>query len=375
MHSITWKHLLTHGYTLAQYRKEFPNSPTRTFESILRKKEGAKRANERRRGIPRSDIIKEKIRATKANNPQPAWNKDVPITKTQKYKQSNTMKKKFESGELVHWNKGNTISDEIRQKISRTLSAKQQHFSQKSKERREKTIQEKIKNGWIHQSTRRKGVPITLSDDAKKRIAAASLRANYERKRHGLMRLYEHLHQYNLCIVGIDQDNYNITLECNTCGHKFTRTSSVLTPYRYHIYQGQYCPVCFPPERGYFSSAFFEKYPEKRDHPAIFYFAILSSEDEIFLKIGITTRTAHMRLLGEPYVHEIILELRTTLFEAYKLEQQILSSFDRYQPKKEFGGMTECLNLRDCDSILESIDNTAAALNIPIHVASVDTQI
>lgn len=154
MASITWKHLQQHSLTLAEYTALFPSSPTRSLSSIMRKKAGATAANANRKGIPRPDHIKQKIRETKQKNPHRAWNKGVPRTAEQNRALSAKRKELFSSGKLIHWNAGRTCPEEVRNKIRSTALAQCRTYTSHSLVKRNITYINKKASGWVHHSTK-----------------------------------------------------------------------------------------------------------------------------------------------------------------------------------------------------------------------------
>lgn len=92
----------------------------------------------------------------------------------------------------------------------------------------------------------------------------------------------------------------------------------------------------------------------------ILYILRLFNENENFVKIGITTRTVKHRALGFPYniesIHEEIITDGALLFD---LERHLLHTFkqDRYYPNIEFGGVTECFNLKILETAVKEIFN------------------
>ena len=151
---ITGKHIKQHNLTFEEYVEMFPDAPLRSQQSLLRKKQGAKKANESRKGKPRSKETINKIKETKKQNPATAWNKGIPMSAEQKRKLSETRKRKLANGEIIHWNIGNETPEEVKNKISQTLLSQNRTYSEESKQKRVKTINEKIKKGWIHPSYR-----------------------------------------------------------------------------------------------------------------------------------------------------------------------------------------------------------------------------
>lgn len=375
MKVISWKHLKKHNLSVQQYKEQFPGSPTSSEQSQIKKKQGAIRANASRVGVPRSDEIKRKIGESKRDNPVSAWNKGIPKTEEQKLQLSISRKAKFATGEMVHWNTGRVTPENTKQKISQTLLSQNRVYTNESKRKRELTLQAKYSKGWIHPSSLRRGIPLSLTEAARRRISDASKRSNAAKKLKSHERIRQHLAQHNLEIINISENNYLIEMKCQTCGSEFARTSSVLSPYKYSMYEGKYCPVCYPPEWGYFSTHFFDANPEKKSMVGVLYLAQAANASENFLKIGITTRTAESRLLHECYQFNVIFELSMPIYDAYQIEQHVLTNINRYISNHKFGGHTECIQLSEYNRVLSLIDEKMIELNIPIRIVATGTEI
>ncbi len=362
MKAISWRHLAKHhSLTLSEYKEQYPNSPIRSETSIQLKKDAAKRANASRIGVCRSDEVKRKIKLTKAKNPKEAWNKGISRTEEQNKHLSEVRKAKYASGDFIHWNTGKHWSEEVKQKISKTALNQGRVFGEESKRRRKQTIQQKIEDGWIHHSIVCKGKPSSMSDETREKLSKLSTERNEQKVIDSFSDKNQHLQQYGLFIQ--HSDGYNFDIHCSICGTTFSRTTSVLVPYRYDIYKGEYCPTCFPPQYGYYSESFFEKNPKLKDQFGILYIAIVDDTEQ-FIKVGITNRTAHQRLWNEPYNFEILLEVETTIYDAYLMEQEILTKYkhSKYTPLVDFGGKTECLDISildgaELDEIIEKYIN------------------
>lgn len=108
--------------TIAEYKLRFPTHPIMDQESAARSADAARQRNRAKVGTPRPREVVEKIKATKAANPRPAWNKGVPRTPEQNAHMSAVMKAKYASGEVTHWNLGRTTSDAVKAKISAALT-------------------------------------------------------------------------------------------------------------------------------------------------------------------------------------------------------------------------------------------------------------
>jgi hypothetical protein len=153
MGTINWKHLAKHNVSLAEYKIQYPNHPLKSELAIKRKSESAKLANSSRKGVKRTPETIQKIKAVKQANPKEAWNKGIARTAEQNEQLSNIRKDRFNSGEIVHWNKGNICPNSVKQKISDTALSQHRSYSDDSKNKRQQTIDQKIDNGWVHHST------------------------------------------------------------------------------------------------------------------------------------------------------------------------------------------------------------------------------
>lgn len=151
---IHWRHLQTHSMTLAQYKEQFPNSPTYSETAKRKRSEASKRSNANRRGKPRSAEVKRKIASTKRNNPKEAWNKGITMSDDQKAHLSAIKRQQYESGEVIHWNTGNKTPDEVKSKISATALSQDRTFSEESKNKRSETMKKMRDDGWVHPSHR-----------------------------------------------------------------------------------------------------------------------------------------------------------------------------------------------------------------------------
>jgi hypothetical protein len=125
-----------------------------------------------------------------------------------------------------------------------------------------------------------------------------------------------------------------------------------VTPYMHK--KGQGCRDCktFVHGSGGYTLGYFTTHPERMTVDASLYVAQFSNPetDERFYKIGITSRTANVRLrIKKQYNKQIIEEYKMNLFAAFRIEQTILKTMKHYQyiPKYKIGGWTECLLFND----------------------------
>ncbi len=153
--TITTQHLKRHGLTLQQYTELYPDAKLMSDEYQAKRLEIGRKVNGNRRGIKRSEETKEKIRQTKKNDPQPAWNKGIPMTEDRKAHLSAIRRERFKTGEITHWNTNGVTSEETKEKIRQTALSQKRQYSPISKDRRAETLRLKKDNGWIHHKTKR----------------------------------------------------------------------------------------------------------------------------------------------------------------------------------------------------------------------------
>lgn len=346
---ITAKHTTHHQLTVQEYKKQFPDAPIASQQSNEIKTKSAIQANSSRKGIPRSIAVIEKIKSSKSLNPRPAWNKGIPRTEEQNQQLSLIRKQKFQSGEIIHWNTGRTTSAETKQKTSNTALSQNRHYSLKSLEKRNITIANKKQHGWVPLSTLNRGKPSNLTEEGRQKLRLASKVNNEKRTRLKNDRIEELLISYDLELQTTDGYNYNI--KCNICNTSFVRTVSVFAPYRYELYSGEYCPICYPScyLGGYYSKELFETYPDIAQKPGALYVVKMYDDKETFIKVGITQHNAQVRLRNERRVYdfEVLAEYFMTIEQAHCVEQHILRKFVnyKYSPTKNFGGQTECFSV------------------------------
>lgn len=113
-----------------------------------------------------------------------------------------------------------------------------------------------------------------------------------------------------------------------------------------HINSKQGCPFCG--SAGTYNKRFFEDNPELRNITSILYLMEFINQDEKFLKVGITKKNTKKRWAGEKsgiYDTSIIVEKTLPLYEAWSIEQEILSEYKdrRHFTMEKFSGHTEAI--------------------------------
>lgn len=89
-----------------------------------------------------------------------------------------------------------------------------------------------------------------------------------------------------------------------------------------------------------------------------FYIIKMFNDDEIFLKIGITSKTVISRYKNlKVYNYEIIKEINGSPSEIYDLEKNILKIHkkEKYVPKYDFNGNSECFNIEILNKLKEYV--------------------
>lgn len=147
-----------------------------------------------------------------------------------------------------------------------------------------------------------------------------------------------------------------ITIFCNTCKKYFQTTPR-------NFSRGIGCKICSLNKRlGIYNSIKANENKEEwLDINAKVYFIKLTNENEIFYKIGITINSMKQRIKGIPYKIEIIKVIKTNLYNACLIEEELHNKLRqndfRYIPKIEFGGMYECYEKLDWSIISTELKN------------------
>lgn len=148
---ITNRHLkFVHNLTTLQYKEKYPESELFDKEILNFFSERSKKANEKRKGIPRSDIVKEKIRNTKSKQEIVPWNKgkEQPIIVKEKLREKALIRHNKWKELGVHPQIGIKLSNETKIKISQSVIKYAQLNKNELKNRAQKAVNTKIKNGY-----------------------------------------------------------------------------------------------------------------------------------------------------------------------------------------------------------------------------------
>ena len=123
------------------------------------------------------------------------------------------------------------------------------------------------------------------------------------------------------------------------------------------------CPGCANDRKrflskGGYSEQFFQLHQEMKEWPAVLYVIEFRRAREAFLKIGVTRTSIASRFKSgyRKYQLRLVASVKMTLYEAFCLEQGLLSQFREFQvfPRQHhFVGKTECL-ATSCSSRVQS---------------------
>lgn len=113
-----------------------------------------------------------------------------------------------------------------------------------------------------------------------------------------------------------------------------------------HLSNGNGCIVCSRSKHPGRYREWHFKTKEAKKKPGHFYVVRFSNDDETFIKIGITSMPVKERYYGrtQKYSMEILRDEKTTLYKAYKKEQDALARLRqfKYTPIGLLEGRTEC---------------------------------
>ena len=159
--------------------------------------------------------------------------------------------------------------------------------------------------------------------------------------------------RYNYDLVKYVDTRTPVEIQCLTHGSFWTNP-------RQHLL-GHGCKKCADEgNKGLYSDSYFLKFPERKDDFGILYFLKFTNRCtfEIFYKVGITSCNVIDRMYSNTKTHniEILVEVSTTIYNAYTKEQYILETFSefRYRPIVAIrGGNTECLSINIANEIKE----------------------
>lgn len=152
--------------------------------------------------------------------------------------------------------------------------------------------------------------------------------------------------------IDVNIKTKNVIFECTTHGEQHIKIGSHL--------KGIGCYECFKLVNGYVKEDFIGRCNIKNVQGTL-YFVRIFSENESFLKIGITSNSISHRLkeIKPQYNFEIIKTINGDPAFIYDAESSIRKLFasNSYKPLHCFGGHTECFTMDSLSAIKEHINN------------------
>lgn len=150
------------------------------------------------------------------------------------------------------------------------------------------------------------------------------------RKKHGEL--------YNYDKVNYISAKDNVTIGCSVHGD-FNKKAN-------HHLSGRGCVECVKDRGGFSRTAYINK---AKGRDTTLYLIECSSEDEKFYKIGRTFQTIERRYAkgNIPYEYKLIYKYVSDAGHIFDLENLFKNKYKqyKYEPKKYFGGISECFNL------------------------------
>lgn len=206
----------------------------------------------------------------------------------------------------------------------------------------------------VHGDITKRPNTITVNGSGCKRCAVETTAGAYHKKDTSwFIETANNIHgeKYDYSLVEYTQTHNKVTIICPEHG-QFQQTPAS------HIYQRCGCNACSVKDyAGGYGKTRFNNHPEIKDNPATLYLIKCTSNQEVFLKIGITQHTLHYRFRVSnrlPYEYTLMHELSGTLYDLFLLEQSIKKRFsaNKYRPLVKFNGHTECLDVTVTDAII-----------------------
>lgn len=129
-----------------------------------------------------------------------------------------------------------------------------------------------------------------------------------------------------------------------------------------HIHRSRNCPKCANSlkgnKKGKYSYDYFNIHKNDKLKKGCIYLFKIVGNNEIFLKVGISSKDANFRtprIKNKGYDLILLIEKEMNLFDAFELEQNIINEFNKYIPKLNFSGHTECIELND--EVIKKLEN------------------
>lgn len=209
-----------HNMSFSEYREQYPEAPTMTLN----------------KQIARKAAISKSVKGRTAHN------KGKAASPEQKRKQSESMKSKYASGAIVHWNLNNTWDDETRAKISESVSAHTYSADELEaiKIKKQETKRRQVEAGWVSPL---KGKSLEGEHLIKSRHAIQ--KASDTKARRDWDAIFVKCRDAGLTILDIDKlDGNRMNLTCTKCNTNFSFQSQIFRNSKNKGYE--ICPTCYP---------------------------------------------------------------------------------------------------------------------------------
>ena len=360
MAAINNRHLAKHSISADEYRTRFPDSPLLSKQSAERLSQRSIQSNASRKGIPRSEETKAKMRQSAASR---ASISRGPMSDAQKALLSELAKRRYANG-FVPPNTGKIVTVETRERIAAKLRGRAV-----GPEAALRAVATKRAAGHDFGSPMRGK---RHSEETKTRIGEQSSR--WQRAQRGAIRgsMEKRIAEANLTLVNeIVADFFE--LRCNVCQHTFTRTSQCFQPSKYKT---AVCDQCFPRSTvSEAENAIASRIAQMTDH------LIIRSDRQILAPLELDIWLPEQRLAVEYcglYYHSASAG-RSKWYHKYKLKKcrehgvRLLTVFeDEWLHKRPIvesmlrnacGTISQKLNARQCNARAITSEESAHFLN------------
>ena len=165
---------------------------------------------------------------------------------------------------------------------------------------------------------------------------------------------------YDLSNIKIYSTRDVITLNCPEHGEFKLLVSNIL-------WNGQImCPKCSYLEKHFGKNGFIKNCDKKGRHPLL-YIITFNSEEEIFIKVGITSKDINDRIKNIPYTASKIKLFTGDASEIYDIEKFLHKKYSSssYLPLQNFNGRLECYKEDDLENLeIKILENCEKLLKV-----------
>jgi len=165
--------------------------------------------------------------------------------------------------------------------------------------------------------------------------------------------LHLNKYDYSLCLEEFLDDSLKkrkkYTIYCKNCKTIFKQTRSI------HL-SGKGCPNCC--NKGFWTRTDFNNIC--KNNIATFYVLECYNDNEVFLKIGITSKSVkerYNRNVRMPYGFKTLIEFKDSPFLIFNIEKELLKNIKKYHPLIKFSGHSECLPINTYKTIVNKLIN------------------